>query len=984
MKYEIWNKKKVKPCFLGVGLSQLHRSEAARVRYASSASSASSASLALRQQRYFCLYARSNYEIRNKVNTSLNYYTTNNLKYEGLNSEFEKNLSLAFLDSIKKIFNNLNNYDDERDLLEKKYEIQKYIENEWINIVKNNLDVNKNLQSNFNKIIKHVNESVKLLNYKRKAKRIIPLIIDDIENIDYVLISYSIIINYYNKMGYTALAHLIGKNILFLYFNKFIKDNTIDWDNFQKINNINEQRIIYLGDFFLTSFIFSEFIYRDYNPKESEIALVKINPKYLDLIKNNLVVSPSSLPMISQPAIWDTNKYGGFLINEKIKDKVFHKSPNTNHKMENKKNIYRAINYLNSIQFEINNDLLNFLLNEGNILLDIKKDKDNTELLQNIITIKIAETYKNLPFYLNTFADWRGRIYTNCFFITYQGSDLSAGLLLLHEGEKLTTDGIDYLYIYGANLYNETINEISVAKLSFGERINWVEKNYNKIINLDIEFIKKAESPILFAAFCLTVKNFHNDKNYLVKLPVFLDATCSGIQHLSALMKDHVGAGKVNLTPQTELDPVQDIYIEIKDAINKSINELGITNPALSHFKNIKFTRSILKTSIMTKVYNVTRHGITEQLVNKLNKLEPGDENYDLIKSSLEGEGETNEELINKNYELRSCFAINKKNINDFDNNDENEINEINENNQYIDINIVNKDSKKSISTNKKLKKKGYPIFEIPGIINPVYVTYAQLFEISRIIDTKIFELYPPLGRIYEYFTKISKLMLSLEVPLTWFTPIGLKLTQQYLKTKINKVSVKMGATSRTLALKTSIEETDNRKQVQAIIPNIIHSLDASHLIKIIITSIENNKVVKKEDQIKYIIPIHDCFGTLPNSFANLDLLVKQEFIKLYTDENFLEKFHEKLLKNVKDNQLEITSIENRDYILLSDQKTKYALPPLIKLKKTTNNQKINTILRKKLNIINKDDKILIKIPELPEEGTLIIEDIIKSKHMIT
>ena len=40
----------------------------------------------------------------------------------------------------------------------------------------------------------------------------------------------------------------------------------------------------------------------------------------------------------------------------------------------------------------------------------------------------------------------------------------------------------------------------------------------------------------------------------------------------------------------------------------------------------------------------------------------------------------------------------------------------------------------------------------------------------------------------------ISKLRIKLEIPLSWFTPVGLKLTQHYLKSKINKISISMGS----------------------------------------------------------------------------------------------------------------------------------------------------------------------------------------------
>lgn len=137
--------------------------------------------------------------------------------------------------------------------------------------------------------------------------------------------------------------------------------------------------------------------------------------------------------MLCKPAEWGNKKYGGFLENEILKNEIYTKSPSNKHKLENKESVYNAINYLNSIPFSINIDLLKFLTSEGKSLIDVD-DLTESEKLQNAITLKIAETYKNTQFYLNTHADWRGRLYTNSFFISYQGSDLSASLLLLYKG----------------------------------------------------------------------------------------------------------------------------------------------------------------------------------------------------------------------------------------------------------------------------------------------------------------------------------------------------------------------------------------------------------------------------------------------------------------------------------------------------------------------------------------------------------------------
>ena len=47
----------------------------------------------------------------------------------------------------------------------------------------------------------------------------------------------------------------------------------------------------------------------------------------------------------------------------------------------------------------------------------------------------------------DTFADCRGRIYTNSYYSSYQGSDLSLALIQFNESQKVTTKGL-YFYFY--------------------------------------------------------------------------------------------------------------------------------------------------------------------------------------------------------------------------------------------------------------------------------------------------------------------------------------------------------------------------------------------------------------------------------------------------------------------------------------------------------------------------------------------------------
>jgi len=207
-----------------------------------------------------------------------------------LDIKTENNLTFRFLDTIGELINNLKFCEniDNQELEKRKHEIQKYIESEWVIIVKNSMSENKKLSSNLKKVIKHVHENVALANYKRRSNRIIPVITDTIENLEYVLITFALIISYHKKLGYNALAQRIGNNIIYYYYKNVVKSKSkdnIEWNDFKKINNITDKRYLLLGDYFLTCFTFASIIYKDLNQEESDIALVKFNKDYLDEIK---------------------------------------------------------------------------------------------------------------------------------------------------------------------------------------------------------------------------------------------------------------------------------------------------------------------------------------------------------------------------------------------------------------------------------------------------------------------------------------------------------------------------------------------------------------------------------------------------------------------------------------------------------------------------------------------------------------------------
>ena len=324
--------------------------------------------------------------------------------------------------------------------------------------------------------------------------------------------------------------------------------------------------------------------------------------------------------MICQPNKWSDTEYGGYLNNSIEKNKLITGlGINNDHTIQNLDKLYNSINYLNSIKFRINTDTLDFILaNKEKVFKYYYQSESNRNgnnindnLLRDVVTLEIAKTFYNIPFYLNTYADWRGRIYTNSYYLSYQGSSLSLALLQFDVGEYISNSGLYFFKVYGANLHDE--NKISRA--SYKDRIKRVDDNESKILNMDLEFILKADSRFDLIAFCLAYKRYKEGKK--VHLPIFLDATCSGIQHFSTMLKDVELAKSVNVIPDSDsMDKVQDIYSEMIEPTNKKIALFVDENPSYYKLLNVNITRKIIKPTIMTVPYNVTVKGVTRQLIS--------------------------------------------------------------------------------------------------------------------------------------------------------------------------------------------------------------------------------------------------------------------------------------------------------------------------------------------------------------------------------
>jgi DNA-directed RNA polymerase len=143
------------------------------------------------------------------------------------------------------------------------------------------------------------------------------------------------------------------------------------------------------------------------------------------------------------------------------------------------------------------------------------------------------------------------------------------------------------------------------------------------------DFMLNADNKFSFVAFCLTMKELNTNPNYLVKLPIWRDATVSGIQHLTAIIKDIDLGAQVNLVEQTIENKPADLYSTMIEPITQLIRQEGMkVDTPFPHFKYIATTRKIVKPLIMIKPYDAKIFGLRDALQNSLPSLVEGNTKF--------------------------------------------------------------------------------------------------------------------------------------------------------------------------------------------------------------------------------------------------------------------------------------------------------------------------------------------------------------------
>lgn len=408
--------------------------------------------------------------------------------------------------------------------------------------------------------------------------------------------------------------------------------------------------------------------------------------------------------------------------------------------------------------------------------------------------IRVAAIHDG-PVWFPTMMDTRGRWYYNGT-PNPQGSDISKAALHLATKKPLGTRGLYWLRVAIANNYG-------FDKVPMDQRAQWTIDHWPTIsaaLDMPEDFpdVWGDDAPwcMFTAAWELReALKLHFPETYETGIPVHMDATCSGLQHFSAMLRDERGGKYVNLLPADGGDK-SDIYAKVAaDFAMADIKlDLGSTDPKVgmlaAWWMEQGMPRDLAKKPVMTYVYGATLRGTVD----------------------------------------------------------------------HIDM----------VMTKRGVK---FPSDDI-----------ARPFDYQMYAAKKLFtgiELAVPAAAAAMVWLKQTARAMPKGQRMEWRTPTGFLVQHDYQD--FDEVRVKLRSCGVTdIIVREANGDTQSLKMQNAIAPNFVHALDASHLS---LTALAMQKAGLD------MVGIHDSFGTHPCDVDTMHGLIRNEFVSMYQNTDVLGEF---------------------------------------------------------------------------------------------
>jgi DNA-directed RNA polymerase len=163
--------------------------------------------------------------------------------------------------------------------------------------------------------------------------------------------------------------------------------------------------------------------------------------------------------------------------------------------------------------------------------------------------------------------------------------------------------------------------------------------------------------------------------------------------------------------------------------------------------------------------------------------------------------------------------------------------------------------------------------------------TSASRIDASLVMTNAILESMSKVNgkgvKIMEYFQAVAVVLANQGLPLTWYTPMGLKVTQGYYKTQRREINTVMGLVY--LRIEDADLGLDASKQALSSAPNVIHSFDAAML------QMTVSRLAEKG--LNDFAMIHDSYGVHACDTETLNTVLRECALDIYSTD-VLGDFH--------------------------------------------------------------------------------------------
>lgn len=514
------------------------------------------------------------------------------------------------------------------------------------------------------------------------------------------------------------------------------------------------------------------------------------------------------------------------------------------------------------------------------------------------------------PFFLPWKADYRGRIYAETPWLTPQGGDLQRALFEFAHGQVLDEAGVRALRRHGANLAKRSVvlKDLGIGGrqvLTLEERERWVLQHEEDIVRsaqdpLGHPFWRiAAGKPMQFLAFCLAYAQWKQQPDTPIHLPVQIDGTCNGLQHIAALAGDEALARAVNVLPRDDGAP-GDIYSELADAARSAVAgavgeavaaeleaaasvadetaDAGVEQNATEGAaaaagdnamaaKALRFAQDLLaaredlralldrsaaKAVVMTVPYGASPQSQAEAMVALLAGPKGG-------LRATGGEPSPVEKLLAAQplsaEQVRRLAALTAAVRQDTG-----------------AKRFVRDCTHGRFAALRDLADRGDAVALQQLEQLRVLATYLGL-ALVRAVRSALDERFPGVHAFSRWLAQVARRCEG--APLMWWTPLGLPVCQDSFRERRNTLNVRMPG-RRPISIGTTelLEQVSETGQSRQLLPNLVHSLDATHLAMTINMAAAQG--------IGDFGSIHDCLLCRPNEAEHLAVVLRRAFAKLY------------------------------------------------------------------------------------------------------